>query len=114
MGGKRTVVALVGGIVLVVVSLAFFPRALLGLADPKAAGFDGDSGALVAALVLGGLAFVVGVSLFTWAVIARRRAVRADPHHPVTAAGKANEHFDEGPKPLPTGGVPGNWIDLTP
>ena len=114
MSDKRATVAIVAGIILFVVSLGFFPRALLGLADAKASGFGADSAALLTALVVGGLAFVAGAALFAWGAVARRRAVRSDQHHPQTAAGKANEKFDEGPKPLPTGGVPGNWIDLTP
>jgi hypothetical protein len=62
---------------------------------------------------------VAGVALLAAGVLtlvggarARRRA--ASVHAPVTAAGRANPAFGEDRQPLPTGGVPINWIGGVP
>ena len=112
MSGKRATIATSVGATLVVISLGFLPRALLGLADLHQAGFGTDRAAMVVALIIGAVAFVGGDALFIAGIVGRRRAARADAHRPQSLPGKANDRFDEDPKPVPQAGTPLSWAGM--
>ena len=112
MSGNRATISTSVGAILVVISLGFLPRALLGLADLHQAGFGTDRTAMVVTLIIGVVSFAGGLTLFISGLLGRRRALRADTHRPQSLPGKANERFGEGPKPVPQAGTPLSWAGM--